>query len=62
MRYVAVEGGEVVVYSSSIPECMSALLQLAEDEGFIGQLADLHVRQATLEDVFLKLTGRKIRE
>ena len=59
---VAIEGDEVVVYSSSIPACMAALLQLAEDQGFFGRLADLHVRQATLEDVFLKLTGRKIRE
>jgi hypothetical protein len=25
-------------------------------------LDDLHVRRATLEDVFLKLTGRRIRE
>jgi hypothetical protein len=25
-------------------------------------LADIHIRRATLEDVFLKLTGRRMRE
>jgi ABC-2 type transport system ATP-binding protein len=41
---------------------MSALLQIADREDLTGELKDLHVREATLEDVFLKLTGRKIRE
>jgi ABC-2 type transport system ATP-binding protein len=41
---------------------MSALLQYAESGGSVGQLKDLRVREATLEDVFLKLTGRRIRE
>jgi ABC-2 type transport system ATP-binding protein len=59
---VAIDGREVVIYSSQIPATMSGLLQLAEKENLTQQLNDLHVRQATLEDVFLKLTGRKIRE
>jgi len=59
---VAVDAGEVVIYSKNIPATMSALLRYAENSRPAGQLKDLHVRQATLEDVFLKLTGRKIRE
>ncbi len=59
---VTVNGEEVLIYSSEIPATMSAILKYAEEANTINQLKDLHVRQATLEDVFLKLTGRKIRE
>jgi ABC-2 type transport system ATP-binding protein len=59
---VAIDAGEVIIYSSNIPATMSALLQYAESGGSVGQLKDLRVREATLEDVFLKLTGRRIRE
>ena len=59
---VAVDSNEVVIHTEDITGCMSALLQYAEEHGLTGQLHDLHVRQATLEDVFLKLTGRRIRE
>jgi ABC-2 type transport system ATP-binding protein len=59
---VTIDAAEIVIYSSNIPATMSALLQFAESGGFTRQLKDLHVREATLEDVFLKLTGRKIRE
>ena len=59
---VAIDANEVVVYSNDIPATMSAILKYAEKVNLTGQLKDLHVRQATLEDVFLKLTGRRIRE
>lgn len=59
---VIIDGRDVVIYSNNIPTTMSALLQLADRENLTNQLSDLHVREATLEDVFLKLTGRKIRE
>ena len=59
---VAINVNEVVIYSKNIPTTMSAILKFAEKEELTSQLKDLHVRQATLEDVFLKLTGRKIRE
>jgi ABC-2 type transport system ATP-binding protein len=59
---VTINGEEVLIYSSEIPATMSAILKYAEDAKLINQLKDLHVRQASLEDVFLKLTGRKIRE
>jgi len=59
---VVIDESEVVIYTENITGCMSALLQYAEEQGLTNQLRDLHVRKATLEDVFLKLTGRRIRE
>jgi ABC-2 type transport system ATP-binding protein len=57
---VVQENGKVTVYSSAVPVTVSALLDLARQRGF--ELTNLYVRRATLEDVFLKLTGRRIRE
>jgi len=57
---VVQENGKVTVYSSAVPVTVSALLDLAKQRGF--ELTNLYVRRATLEDVFLKLTGRRIRE
>jgi ABC-2 type transport system ATP-binding protein len=57
---VVSENGKITMYSTSVPTTISALLELAQQRGI--KLADLYVRRATLEDVFLKLTGRRIRE
>jgi ABC-2 type transport system ATP-binding protein len=59
---VMVSGNEVVVYSDNIPATMSSILKYAEKVDLTDKLKNLYVREATLEDVFLKLTGRKIRE
>lgn len=59
---VMASGSEVVVYSDNIPATMSAIIKYAEKADLTDKLKDLYVREATLEDVFLKLTGRKIRE
>jgi ABC-2 type transport system ATP-binding protein len=59
---VNINGPEIIIYSTNIPATMSGLLNYAEDSNLITKLKSLRVRQATLEDVFLKLTGRKIRE
>jgi len=59
---VMVSGNEVIIYSDNIPTTMSAILKYAEKVDLTEQLKNLDVREATLEDVFLKLTGRKIRE
>ncbi len=59
---VAIDINEVVIYSNDITATMSAVLKYAEKIDATRQLKDLHVREATLEDVFLKLTGRRIRE
>jgi len=58
---VMVSDNEVIVYSENIPVTMSAILKYAEKVDLTEQLKNLDVREATLEDVFLKLTGRKIR-
>ncbi len=50
----------VTCYTTDVPATMAGLLDLAE-QGEV-QFEDLTVRRATLEDVFLKLTGRRIRE
>lgn len=59
---VAADLNEIVIYSDDIPATMSATLKYAESRGITSSLKDLRVREASLEDVFLKLTGRKIRE
>jgi ABC-2 type transport system ATP-binding protein len=59
---VSVQTNETVMtcYSTDVPATMAGLLDLA-NRGAIA-FDDLTVRRATLEDVFLKLTGRRIRE
>jgi ABC-2 type transport system ATP-binding protein len=59
---VITNGSEIIIYSENIPATLSATLKYAEKVEATGQIKNLHVRQATLEDVFIKLTGRKIRE
>ncbi len=56
-----VDGSEVVAYSFDIPGTMSALLDYVRDNNLTDKLKNINVRQATLEDVFLKITGRRIR-
>jgi len=57
---VVQEDGKVIVYSNAVPVTVSALLDMAKQRSF--ELTNLYVRRATLEDVFLKITGRRIRE
>ena len=54
------DGGLVTLYSLDTPRTMEGLLE-GSREGTI-EFDDLRVRSATLEDVFLKLTGRRIRD
>jgi ABC-2 type transport system ATP-binding protein len=53
------ENGHPTLYTEDVPRTMAGLFELVS----AGRLAfkDMVVRQATLEDVFLKLTGRRIR-
>ncbi|NIS81755.1 MAG: ATP-binding cassette domain-containing protein [Anaerolineales bacterium] len=53
------ENGHMTLYSTDIPRTMASLFELVSDHRLA--FRDLIVRQATLEDVFLKLTGRRIR-
>jgi ABC-2 type transport system ATP-binding protein len=54
------EGEIVTFYTTSSAASLSDLLQRATQKGL--ELNDVHVRRGTLEDVFLKLTGKRIRE
>jgi ABC-2 type transport system ATP-binding protein len=54
------DGNAVTLYSKAVPATLGELIELGQAQGLT--LDDLHVRRATLEDVFLKLTGRRIRE
>lgn len=50
----------ITIYTVNVPATMGDLLKLGEED--ILKFDNLTVRRATLEDVFLKLTGRTIRE
>ena len=52
--------GAVTLYSADVPRTMAGLLQMSERKEL--KFRDMSVRNATLEDVFLKLTGRSIRD
>lgn len=56
----AAEAGDAVLSSAEVQRTLAALLELAEARDL--DLGDIHLRRPTLEDVFLKLTGRRIRE
>jgi ABC-2 type transport system ATP-binding protein len=54
------DDGHVVVYSSDVPRTLAELFAISSGDGLA--TAEMTVRSATLEDVFLKLTGRRIRQ
>ena len=53
------EDGEVLLYTRDVPATIGAVLDASESLGV--EPANLGVRRATLEDVFLDLTGRELR-
>jgi len=55
-----VEDTEGTIYSSAIQETLAGVTELAERHG--ASLSDVYIRRASLEDVFLHLTGRRVRE
>ncbi|HYG60630.1 MAG TPA: ABC transporter ATP-binding protein [Symbiobacteriaceae bacterium] len=57
---VVTENGSTALFSTDVPETVSRLLALSKENGFA--LDRFTVRTATLEDLFLRLTGRRIRE
>jgi len=56
----AKDEGEMLVYTTDVGATIGALLTLAEARGV--ELGNLAIRRATLEDVFLDLTGRALRD
>jgi ABC-2 type transport system ATP-binding protein len=57
---VVVEADEIVLFTSDVPATIGALLEVTGRNGT--EPADLMVRRASLEDVFLDLTGRALRD
>jgi len=57
---VQVEDNLITLYSAEVAKTIAALMEYCQDAG--APVDDLTVRTATLEDVFLKLTGRRMRE
>jgi len=51
--------GAFMVFAADAQMALKSLIDLAEEEGFV--LQGLTVEGATLEDVFIRLTGRRIR-
>ncbi|MGH2518018.1 MAG: AAA family ATPase, partial [Ktedonobacterales bacterium] len=60
VTHATAEDERVTVYSTDVPRTMASLLE--REVGAGGVLKDLSVHGATLEDVFLKLTGRALRD
>ena len=54
------DGGEVLLYTRDVGATIGALLAMTERRGLEPQ--NLAIRRATLEDVFLDLTGRALRD
>jgi ABC-2 type transport system ATP-binding protein len=54
------DGGTTHLYTKDVPATIGALLALAEELGV--EAANLGIRRASLEDVFLDLTGRALRD
>ena len=57
---VAQEDGQTVLYSKDVPATIGGLLAAADEISIDPR--NLGIRQATLEDVFLDLTGRALRD
>jgi ABC-2 type transport system ATP-binding protein len=57
---VGADNGVTTLYSSGVSRTTNALMALAEQQQT--ELRGFNIRMATLEDVFLRLTGRRIRD
>ena len=57
---VVVEDDEVVLYTGDVPAAIAGLLELTSRAGT--EPDNLMIRRASLEDVFLELTGRALRD
>jgi hypothetical protein len=52
--------GDYVVHSTRVPQTIVALVKYLEAQG--NELSGLEIASPTLEDVFLELTGRRLRD
>ena len=54
------DGNQVTLFTTDVTATLGELTRMA-GEGTV-KFEELHVRRATLEDVFLKITGRGLRD
>lgn len=57
---VSIANGNVVLYTADVKQCLVELLGLSHERGF--ELKDMRFRNPSLEDVFIELTGRMLRD
>ncbi len=57
---ITIANSNVVLYTSDMQKCLIELLSLSKQEDF--ELNDMRFRNPSLEDVFIELTGRMLRE
>jgi len=60
VTHVDITEGFAAIHTTDLRESLTAILEKSED--FALSLDDLRIQRGTLEDVFLQLTGRTIRE
>ncbi|MCY4438398.1 MAG: ABC transporter ATP-binding protein [Chloroflexi bacterium] len=60
VTHVDMKHGSAAIYTTNIRETMASLLQVSGESAL--SLDSLRIQRGTLEDVFLHLTGREIRE
>ena len=56
VQYVQSEGGRTAIFTRDVTATNQALTHLAQEKGII--LHDMRIQQPSLEDVFIRLTGR----
>ncbi len=54
------KGGQLELFSNDPQKTLLSLMEFSKFENV--EIKDLHIRKATLEDLFLELTGRSLRE
>lgn len=60
VKKMITDGDLVTLYTETVSQTIAELFELAKETGH--PVNDIAVRRSTLEDLFLKLTGRRIRE
>ncbi|TDL77961.1 ABC transporter ATP-binding protein [Peribacillus frigoritolerans] len=60
VKQVGRQKDATILYTDNLQATLTSLIQTAADRGL--KLADLQIRTATLEDVFIHMTGRRLRE
>src|SRR5687767_11128038 len=59
---VRLDGATATIHTSAPTRTIVELVHLIESEAAGNELLDLHIRKPSLEDVFIELTGRGLRD